>query len=63
VHGGSADAIVLVDVTVAPAAGKATTKRLPLQVGLINTGTEANPVWKLNKLQQISTGSASTGGQ
>ena len=57
-HAGNAEAIVLVDVTVTPSTGSPATKRLPLDVTLTNTGNQDNPVWKLSKLQQISTGSA-----
>jgi Mce-associated membrane protein len=55
-HTGTAEAIVVVDVTVTPSTGSAATKRLPLDVSLTNTGSENTPVWKLNKLSQISTG-------
>ena len=57
-HAGNAEAIVLVDVTVTPSTGAPATKRLPLDVTLTNTGSQDSPVWKLSKLQQISTGSA-----
>ncbi|HEX3792440.1 MAG TPA: hypothetical protein VHW44_31550 [Pseudonocardiaceae bacterium] len=55
---GTAQAIVLVDVTVKPPTGAASTKRLPLQVALTNTGNQTNQVWKLSGLSQISTGSS-----
>ena len=57
-HAGNAKALVLVEVTVTPSTGSASTKRMPLEVTLTNTGSQDNPVWKLSNLQQIPTGSA-----
>lgn len=57
-NGGKAEAVVLVDVTVAPSTGQPGTKRLPLDVTLTNTGSSSQPVWKLSNLVQISSGTA-----
>lgn len=57
-NGGKAEAVVLVDVTVAPSTGQPGTKRLPLDVTLTNTGSASHPVWKLSNLVQIASGNA-----